>query len=327
MKDLLDQMRAAAEPTRLRILVVLDRVELTVSELCRVLEQSQPRVSRHLKLLCDAGLLVRTREGTSAFYRPVSDGPARQYVDGVLSLVDEQDPALVRDRERLMFVRAERSEAASAYFSTIASSWDEVRDLHVSDLEVEVAMLESVDGTSVANLLDVGTGTGRVLEVFADQISNGLGIDLNREMLGVARSRLDELGHSHCKVRQGNVYDLEVTTGTMDVAVLHHVLHFLDDPAQAIHQTARTLRAGGRLVVVDFAPHSLELLRTDYAHHRLGFADNEVASWCEAAGLVDVTVAHLHHEAAGERQGLTVSLWNATQRSDAPDVRSFEAVS
>lgn len=327
MKDLLDQMKAAAEPTRLRILVVLDRVELTVGELCRVLEQSQPRVSRHLKLLCDAGLLVRTPEGTSVFYRLVSEGSARHYVDTILDMVDQEDPALVRDRERLMFVRAERAEAAAEYFSTIATSWDQIRDLHVSDSEVEAVMLDAVDGARVANLLDVGTGTGRVLEVFADQITNGLGIDLSREMLGVARSRLDEQGHTHCKVRQGNVYDLEVASGTMDVAVLHHVLHFLDDPAQALHQTARTLKAGGRLVVVDFAPHDLELLRTDYAHHRLGFADNEVTSWCEAAGLVDIAVEHLRHHDVNDGEGLTVSVWTARQHPNAPDVASLEAAS
>ena len=324
MENLLEQMRAAAEPTRLRILVVLDRVELTVSELCRVLEQSQPRVSRHLKLLCDAGLLDRHREGTSAFYRPVRAGAPREYLDTILALVDHDDPALVRDRERLTFVRQERAEAASAYFEAVASEWDRVRDLHVSDQAVESAMLGSVEGAEIGDLLDVGTGTGRVLEVFADRIASGLGIDLSRQMLAVARSRLDELGLSHCTVQQGNVYDLEVPSGTMDLAVLHHVLHFLDDPGPAIKQVARTLRPRGRLIIVDFAPHHVEQLRTDYAHHRLGFEDDEVESWCRDAGMIDVEVRHLAPDVRPSVEGLTVSIWTATQHPEAPEVRRLE---
>lgn len=317
VEELLNALKAAGEPTRLRILAVLDRTELTVSELCRVLGQTQPRVSRHLKVMCDASLLERHAEGTSAFYRPSSLGLGRALLDSVEALIDRDDPALLRDAERLDGVRAERAEAADRYFESVASDWDRVRDLHVADAEVEEAMLAAVADRPTGDLLDIGTGTGRVLEVFADRVSSGLGIDLNSKMLNLARSRLDGQGLTNCTVQHGNAYDIDLPAGTVDIAVLHHVLHFLDDPATAVTQAARTLRPNGRLLIVDFGPHHLELLRTDYAHRRLGFTDEAVAAWCRDAGLVDVTSCHLEPKTTADDR-LTVTLWVATQRHDAP---------
>lgn len=316
MDELLQALRAAGEATRLRILAILARSELTVGELCRVLGQTQPRVSRHLRLLCEAGLLERHAQGTSAFYRPARDGRGRELFDAVLPLVDEQDNGVQADLRRLATIRAERAEVAAAYFEAVASDWDRMRTRHVGDDEVEAAMLASVEDLAIGQLVDVGTGTGRVLEIFADRIDRGLGLDLSNQMLDLARSRLDELGLRHCSVRQGNAYDLGVDAGSTDVAVLHHVLHFLDDPATSIHEVARTLRPGGRLLIVDFASHSEESMRSDYAHHWLGFADHEVDAWCTDAGLIDVSAEHL--TLADADDGLTVTLWVATQHPDAP---------
>jgi ArsR family transcriptional regulator len=320
MKDLLLALRAIAEPTRLRILVVLDRVELTVGELCRVLGQSQPRVSRHLKLLVEAGVLERNAEGTSAFYH-LADGPIAQgltdTVRDLLGTGDLERGVLARDIERLGAVRAERAASAAAYFEEIADSWEDLRRLHVSDSVVETELLKATDGLRIRNFLDIGTGTGRMLEVFADRIDRGVGIDLSSKMLNLARSRLDADGLRHCSVRHGNIYDLDVAVGSVDVVVVHHVLHFLDDPASAIAQAARTLGPNGMMLVVDFAPHHLDLLRKKHAHLRLGFTDAQIRRWCEKAGMHSASVDHLNPTTSTEGEPLTVSLWTAYQSADA----------
>ena len=325
MEDLLLALRAIGESTRLRIVAVLARSELTVGELCRVLGQTQPRVSRHLRLLCEAGLLDRNAQGTSAFYRPARAGRGRELFDAILPLIDDDDVGFQSDLRRLAAIRAERAKVAAAYFESVASDWDGMRTRHVADTEVEAAMVAAVQDLDVGHLLDVGTGTGRVLEVFAEHIDRGIGLDLSQQMLDLARSRLDQLGHRHCSVRQGNAYDLGLDAGSVDVAVLHHVLHYLEDPASSIAEAARTLRPGGRLLVVDFGAHNDEAMRADYAHHWLGFADDEVADWCTNTGLVDVTTEHL--TLADIEDGLTVTLWIATQHRDAPALYNLEFAS
>lgn len=319
--ELIQAMKAAGEPTRLRILAVLQRNELTVNELCGVLGQSQPRVSRHLKLLCEAGLLVRHAEGTSAFYRPAPTGLGRELFRSIRHLIDESDPVLDRDLDRLAGVRAERAANAAAYFESIAADWDDLRELHVADTVVEQAMVDAASSAPIGRLLDIGTGTARVLEVFADRIDDGVGIDLSREMLNLARTRLDQKGLTHCTVRHGNVYDLDIMDASIDVAVLHHVLHFLDDPAEVIRRASRTLRPGGRLLVVDFGPHEVESLRSDFAHRRLGFSDDEMRGWSEDAGLDVTNITHFSPERDDE-SGLTVTLWVATRHLAPTPIRS-----
>ena len=318
MDELLAPLKAIGEPTRLRILAILARTELTVNELCTVLGQSQPRVSRHLKLMCDAGVLVRHSEGTSAFFRPRTSGTGAHVIGALEPLIDRTDPSVIRDFERLDAVRAERAAVASEYFERIASDWDKMRSLHVSDSVVEEALLAATDGVNITDLIDIGTGTGRMLEIFADRIVRGLGIDLSREMLNLARTHLDKLRLAHCSVRFGNVYDLDIEPGTVDVAILHHVLHFLDDPRGAIAEAARTLRPSGQLLIVDFAPHDVEALRTEHAHRRLGFGEGEVSAWCESAGLDLTSTSHLLPGAATE-PALGVFLWVA-RRVDTTDI-------
>jgi ArsR family transcriptional regulator len=300
--DLLAGLRAAGEGTRLRILAVLDSGELSVSELCRILGQTQPRVSRHLKLLCEAGLLVRHSEGTSAFYSPSRANPGRAVVDAVVGMIDTADPTVAADLQRLEKIRQERADAAGEYFEQIATRWSDIRSRHVDDGEVEQRMLalaaaHRIDREPIASLLDVGTGTGRILQLFADRVERGLGIDSSTGMLNVARSSLTAASYRHCEVRHGNAYALDIADGSYDLAVLHHVLHFLDDPGAAIGAAADTLVPGGMLMIVDFAPHHLETLRTDHAHRRLGFDDQEIIDWCRSADLKQIQVEHLRSTA------------------------------
>ena len=301
----------------MRILAVLSQGELAVSELCKVLAQTQPRVSRHLKLLVEAGLLERNPQGTSAFYRLARTGPGHQITSSILDFVDENDPTIVGDRQRLEAIREERALKADAYFESIATDWDAVRDRHVADEGVEAAMGREIGDQDVANLLDVGTGTGRVLEVFADRIERGIGIDRSQQMLDLARSRLDNDGLRHCSVRQGDIYALDIAPGSVDVAVVHHVLHFLDDPVSALEEITKTIAKGGRLIIVDFAPHQLETMRSDYAHHWLGFAEQDVISWCSDAGIGDMKVQHLHPQSPTD-ESLTVTIWSGVQTLEAP---------
>ncbi len=301
-------LKAAGEGTRLRILALLAETELTVSDLTTILRQSQPRISRHLRLLAEAGLVERFREGSWAFFRLAERGGAAELARELITRLDPGDATLARDRERLTAVRAQRNAVAQAYFSRHAAQWDRIRRLHVADAAVEEAITAALADVPIHALLDLGTGTGRMLELLGPRIERGLGLDLSLDMLALARTRLDRAGLKHCSVRQGDIYDLALPKDTFDVVVIHQVLHFLDDGARAIDQAVRVLRPAGRLLVVDFAPHDLEFLRDEHAHRRLGFAPDTVAQWMKAAGLGVVLQKNLAPEPASEGK-IAVSLW------------------
>ncbi len=282
---MVDTMKAAAESSRLRILLLLSRGDLTVSDLTEVMNQSQPRVSRHLKLLLEAGLIERYQEGSWAYFRLSDLEGARQFVIGLVSRVDEGDPQIERDLERLAAVKQRRHDRAAEYFSANATSWDEIRSLHAPDHDVEAALMAMAGNQSVNAMLDLGTGTGRLLELFGDLYSRGVGIDMSREMLAIARVKLEEAGISHAQVRRGDVYAPPVDRNSFDLVTIHQVLHYLDDPGQVLREAARVLRPGGRLIIVDFAPHRVEFLRSDHAHLRLGFSDAQIGGWLTQYGL------------------------------------------
>src|SRR5689334_20189630 len=303
-------LKAAGEDTRLRILALLAEAELTVSDLTDILHQSQPRISRHLKLLAEAGLVQRFREGTWAFFRLAESGGGAELARALLAQLNTADRIIKRDHDRLASVRAARAAAAQKYFREHAADWDKIRKLHVADAAVEEAIRAALAGPPFRALLDLGTGTGRMLEMFGPQIERGLGIDLSLDMLLLARDRLERAGLRNCSVRQGDIYDLPLAKDSFDVVIIHQVLHFLDDGARAIREAARVLRPGGRLVIVDFAPHEQEFLREQYAHRRLGFMPETVTQWITASGLEPVMHRQLGPEPGSEVK-IAVSLWLA----------------
>src|SRR3984885_7889089 len=301
-------LKAAGEATRLRILALIPEAELTVSDLTEILRQSQPRLSRHLRLLAEAGLVERFREGSWAFFRLAERGGGADIARALIARLDSADATIVRDRERLTAVRKPRGAAAQTYFRRHAAEWDRIRKLHVADAAVEDAIRTALADKPIRALLDLGTGTGRMLEMFAGTIERGLGLDLSLDMLALARERLDRAGLKNCSVRQGDIYDLALPRDSFDVVIIHQVLHFLDDAPRAIREAVRVLRPGGRLLVVDFAPHDLEFLREEHAHLRLGFAADTVSQWLEAAGLDIVRQQTLP---PGPQGKIGVSVWLA----------------
>jgi len=316
MQDLLSGLRAAGESTRLRLLFLLGHGELTVKELTQILGQSQPRVSRHLKLLLEAGLLERHREGSWVFFRRSEGGQSGALARMICDLVPAGDPAIARDLVRLEAVRAARAEAAQAYFKANASQWNQIRSLHVDEAEVEAALREAFGEEEAALLVDLGTGTGRMLELFADRCAHGIGVDMSHEMLQLARANLERAGCRHCQVRQGDIFNLPYDNGFCDGVIVHQVLHYLPDAGAAVQEVARILKPGGRVLIADFAPHELEFLREEHAHRRLGISSEQVERWAGDAGLDIVSQRHLKPAGGADEGSLTVTIWLA--RAPAP---------
>ncbi len=304
----LDALEAAGEITRLRLLALLADAELTVSELMTILGQSQPRISRHLRLLVEAGLVDRRREGAWAFFRLADHGPAAGLVRAVLSRMDQGDPVLSSDRSRLTEVRRARAEQAQRYFAEQAPNWDRIRSLHIAENIVEAAVREMVGDKPLHAMLDLGAGTGRMLELLAPLAERAVGVDQSPAMLNVARTNLERAGLRHVQMRQGDLYALPVERNGYDLVTIHQVLHYLDDPGRAVREAAHALAPGGRLLIIDFAPHAHEFLREQHAHRRLGFSGEEIEGFMAEAGLVDVMRRDLG-PGAGDK--LTVSIWLA----------------
>lgn len=319
LRDSLIWLAALGEESRLRLYLLLAEAELAVSELVVILGQSQPRVSRHLKLLLEAGLIERRREGAWAFFHAPEQGVAAAFAGALARQLDGADPALAADRARLAETRAARAARAQKYFAEQAPIWDETRKLHAPEAEVEAALLETIGAAPVEQLLDIGCGPGRMLEILAPRAKSAIGVDLSAAMLGVARARIEQAGLRNVHLRQGDMFALPVEAGAVDLAVLHQVLHYLDDPARALREAARTLKPGGRLIVVDFAPHHYELLRERHEHRRLGFARQEVEAYLRQAGLAPLSYRELAPHDAGDNK-LTVSLWLAQAAASVPKV-------
>jgi ubiquinone/menaquinone biosynthesis C-methylase UbiE/DNA-binding transcriptional ArsR family regulator len=311
---LLDVLWALDEESRLRIVALLQHGELTVTDLTDILGQSQPRISRHLKLLADAGVVDKHREGTWAFFDLVVDGPIGRLVNDVLALTDPHDTVLAADLDRLAIVRSRRTAAAHEYFAGIAPRWDQERSLHASDDIVERAMVETIGSTGYRSLLDVGTGTGRMLQLLGRDVERAVGYDSSHSMLAVARANLERAEVRGIDLRQGDVYSPPFPNDSFDLVVIHQVLHFLDDPARAVREAARLLTPGGRLLIVDFAPHALEFLRVDHAHLRLGFRADSISGWLQQSGLEVPTIRTIAAPASAgdespDTERLTVTLW------------------
>ncbi len=307
-------LRAAGEPTRLRILALLRQGDLAVGELAQLLGQSQPRLSHHLKALSSAGLVERLPEGSWVFYRLVQRGPARRILDSVFEETDLAVGDFERDNRQLQTVRAARAAEASAYFERIADTWDTVRSLHYPNEAIEKALLDAAGKGPFNSVVDIGTGTGRMLALFAPLSERAEGIDLSHKMLNVARANLENAGVTNARVRQGDAVAIPVESATADLVILHQVLHFIDAPEQVIAEAARILRPGGRLLIVDFAPHDLEFLRTDHAHRHLGMQHSALNIWTDTHGL-SLSEPRKFDPPADLKEGLAVQIWTADKSS------------
>jgi len=304
---LADHFQALADPTRLRILALLRVMELSVGELAQILGQSQPRVSRHLKILSDARVLERRKEGSWVFLTLADD----ERVEPMFALIDAWSDSSTQalfasDSARTENIRGERAEAANRYFSGHAEVWDQIRSLHAAETDVEGAIDEALGNQHLGRFVDIGTGTGRMIELFGPRASQAIGIDRSSEMLRLARVKLEAAGIAS-SLRQGDMYSLPLADQSADTIVIHQVLHYAHSPAAAIAEAARVLAPGGTLLVVDFAAHEREELRTTDAHIRLGFEDEVMAGWFASAGL---KIDHVEHLEGGE---LTVTLWRGVK--------------
>lgn len=300
-----EALRAAGEPTRLRILSLLASEELSVMEMSRILDQSQPRVSRHLKLMTDSGLIERFPDGARVYYRLSHDPHARRLIDTVLDIL--ADDAGDADHRRLNEVRKDREQAAETYFEQIAPQWDRLRSLYVSESAVEAALEEAVGPGPFKRVVDLGTGSGRMLTLFGKKAKMSVGLDLSQNMLNIARANVTKAGLNKVELRHGDIFATRLPAGSADLVIVHQVLHYLADPAAAVAEAARLVCPGGRLVIVDFAPHDFEHMREAHQHRRLGFSDQEILGWLDDSGLTPAAPVAL----PPDNEGLTVTIWTA----------------
>lgn len=311
MEQILAELRAIAEETRLRIILLLARGELNVKDLTNILGQSQPRVSRHLKLLLDSSLINRHREGSWVYFRLSEKARNHSFVATVIGSVDEDDSLLKRDLTRLNAVKQSRSEDASKYFASIAENWDSLRKLQISEDKVEAAIANILDG-NLGNLLDLGTGTGRMLELLSGRASLSVGVDLSHEMLSYARAKLEKAGLTNSQVRQGDIFNLPMETGHFNTVIIHQVLHYLDESVSVLKEAARVMAPKAKLLIVDFASHDNEELRTSHSHRRLGFSTEQMGEWAEIAGMKMLETQSFPPDErmpSVANEQLTVSLW------------------
>ncbi|WOI53842.1 metalloregulator ArsR/SmtB family transcription factor [Parvularcula sp. LCG005] len=301
--QLLEQLRAAGEATRLRTLMLLARGELSVTELTQILDQSQPRVSRHLKVLTEAGLVERHQEGAWVFYRLAPS--AALDLDGIKAVDLPQ-----ADAAALATVRQVQAEDAARYFAEHATEWEALRTRHIAEEEIEAALLR-LAGDGGDRFVDLGTGTGRMLVLFKSLYSHGIGYDLSAEMLSIARAQLADAGITHAQVRRGDFLE-DPLPEDADLVCLHHVLHFLAEPERLIGLVADALSLDGQILIADFAPHTHEDLREDHAHRRLGFRDEEIEGWARRAGLMITANERFDPPMA---DGLVTCIWRLERQS------------
>ncbi len=317
LEDTVARLRAAGEPTRLRILALLRRGDLAVGELVQILGLSQPRLSHQLKVLANAGLVTRLPEGAWVFYRARRDGPAGELIDLVLSQADLTIGAFARDAAQLSAIEASRASAAAAYFDHVAHTWDAIRALHYPEQAIETALLESAGPGPFGQVIDIGTGTGRMLTLFAPLALRAEGLDLSHQMLTVARDNLARARVPNAAVRQGDACATPFEDASADLVIVHQVLHYIDRPAQVLREAGRILKPGGKLLIVDFAPHDLEFLRAEHGHRRLGVAEEALTDWARGTGLAP-RLEHRFDPPDATRDGLSVVIWSAHKPGSTP---------
>lgn len=286
MDELLLALRACAEPTRLRLLALAAGGSFCVMDFSEILAQSQPRLSRHLRLLHEAGLMERTREGSNVWLTlPPPASPKGSLVRSLLERLPEDDPVLASDRRHAARVLAERARAATDSFRSTGADWDEMRALDLPAEQVERALLDALPAAPIGRLLDIGTGTGRLLELLGPRVETGIGVDASRAMLALARARLAGAPLGHCSVRLADMYRLPFGDGAFDLIVMQMLLHHAEDPRAALAEAARALDATGTLVVIDLAAHADAEAAARLAHRWPGFGERQMRELLADAGL------------------------------------------
>ena len=316
---LIDALKAAGEPTRLRILALLRRGDLAVGELVQILDQSQPRLSHHLKTLTNAGLVERLPEGAWVFHRARTRGWAGRVLATLFAELDLDEAPFKADLDALQTVRQTRAQSAESYFSEIAEDWDRLRALHYPEEAIETAILEQLSSRQFDRIVDLGTGTGRMLTLLAPFAKEAEGLDLSHHMLTVARANLNRADVRNARVRQGDVTATPFDAASADLVIVHQVLHYLEQPEDLLVEAARILRPGGQLLIVDFAPHDLEFLRESQGHRRLGIREEDMTAWADAAGFALPDPLRFDPPASLD-QGLSVLIWTATRPANQQEV-------
>ncbi len=286
-QDLLAALRAVAEPTRLRILAFCHRADLSVTDLTELLAQSQPRISRHLKVMCEANVLERTREGTFAFYRVAQHPAGRELAARILPLHQFS----TQDSRALESLKQKRHKVAAPFEAENAEQLRKLRHYYPAEKLIDQALVKLLPEDEIKDLLDIGTGMGHMLSLFGPRVTHATGIDLSRDMLSVARANLMVSDLQNCRVQHGDMYHLPLDEKSFDAVTIHHVLHFAERPKDVIAEAARVLRGDGRLVIVDFAAHNVEKFRTEFGHRWMGFDESDLREWCEDAGLMPQPVS------------------------------------
>ncbi|MEM9740096.1 MAG: metalloregulator ArsR/SmtB family transcription factor [Pseudomonadota bacterium] len=310
LDDVVQRFRAAAEPTRLRILALLSHGDLAVGEMVNVLGLSQPRLSHQLKILANAGLVSRLPEGSWVFYRAARRGACAEVIQLALAQADLSRGDFARDANQLSAIQSRRASDAARYFDSMAETWDTVRGLHFSNQAIEDALLAAVGPGPFRQAIDVGTGTGRILTLLSPRADRVEGLDLSHQMLTVARDNLQRQGTTNASVRYGDACAMPFEDGAADLMVLHQLLHFIDQPDRVLQEVRRVLAPGGTLAIVDFAPHTVEFLRSEHGHRRLGIADSALAEWAAGTGMVPEPVRRFNPP-DDRPNGLAVCIWIA----------------
>jgi ubiquinone/menaquinone biosynthesis C-methylase UbiE len=300
-----DHLASLADTTRSRILLLLDRHELTVSELCGIVQLPQSTVSRHLKALADGDWVAARAEGTSNLYtmtRDDLDPSARR----LWLLVREQvgsSPAAVQDQRRLQAALAERRTKSQEFFSSSAGQWDRVRDDLFGD-RFHLAALAALAG-SRWTVGDLGCGTGQVSAALAPFVAQVIAVDASAAMLQAAKKRLNRF--DNIELRRGELEGLPIDDGRLDAATSMLVLHHLPEPERALGEIARVLKPGGRAIIVDMQPHDRDSYRQQMGHVWLGFSDEHVRRLFQEAGFEDIRIVSLPPDAKAKGPGLFVA--------------------
>ncbi len=307
LNNLIDELRAIGEITRFRILSLLSQGELCVKDIKEIIGQSQPRISRHLKILTDAGLITRYSEGAWAYFSINNEGQKANLILFLLSSLDKNEQILATDNQRLAKLHQEMRNKAEKYFAKIAKDWDKLRSLYISETKVEEAIYSLTADKKYDLMLDLGTGTGRMLELLANNYKRAIGIDLSKEMLAIARSKLALKNIVNAQVRLGDIRKLNEYKNKADLVIIHQVLHYFDDPKIVLNSAANSLKMGGEIIIVDFAPHNFEFLRTEHAHRRMGFSTSLIKKWADQINMEIKKTIEIAKK--NEENSLKISIW------------------